>query len=205
MGFCRINPSGNLPIRGCTGLLEMDHISSFNHPAAEPDAERTRMPKSLRPGEDGSSLIEFALCLPPLMLLMTGVFAFGIAIGNYVMLTNACSAGAMQLAISRGQLSSPNYDPCALVVSAVEAAAPTLSASNLKFVVELNTTYYPSSGTPTANLSCTSTSETAGAAGNLIQTDPVTVTVTYPCSLVVYKANNFPSCTLTAKSSEAVQ
>jgi Flp pilus assembly protein TadG len=183
----------------------MNHIPLPKDAAGEIPAGSSRARTILRPGEDGSSLIEFALCLPPLMLLMTGVFAFGIAIGNYVMLTNACSAGTMQLAISRGQLSSPNFDPCALVVSAVEAAAPTLSTANLKFVVELNTTYYPSTGTPTANLSCTSTSETAGAAGNLIQTDPVTVTVTYPCSLVVYKANNFPSCTLTAKSSEAVQ
>jgi Flp pilus assembly protein TadG len=172
---------------------------------ADTSAESTGASESFSRQEDGSSLIEFALCLPPLMLLMTGIFAFGIAIGNYVMLTNACSAGAMQLAISRGQLSSPNYDPCALAVSAVEAAAPTLTAANLKFVVVLNTTTYPTGGTPTANLSCTSTSETTGAAANLIQTDPVTVTVTYPCSLAVYKANNFPSCTLTAKSSEAVQ
>jgi len=183
----------------------MNHIPQSNDPAGQTPAGRSGLPAPAATHEDGSSLIEFALCLPPLMLLMTGIFAFGIAVGNYVMLTNACSAGAMQLAISRGQLSSPNYDPCALAVSAVEAAAPTLTAANLKFVVVLNTTTYPTSGTPTANLSCTSTSETAGAAGNLIQTDPVTVTVTYPCSLVVYNANNFPSCTLTAKASEAVQ
>jgi Flp pilus assembly protein TadG len=163
------------------------------------------MQEPLRKGEDGSSLIEFAVCLGPLMLIMTGIFAFGIAVGNYVILTNACSAGAMQLAISRGSLASPNYDPCATAVSAVEAAAPTLTAASLKFVIVLNTTTYPTGGTATASLSCTSTSNTAGAAANLVQGQIVTVTVTYPCNLSVYKANNFPSCTMTAKSTELVQ
>ncbi len=158
-----------------------------------------------RHGEDGQSLIEFALCLPPLLLLMTGVFAFGIGVANYVQLTNACSAGSMQLAISRGQLASPNYDPCATAVSAVQAAAPSLTPGSMKFVVVLNGTTYPTGGTPTASLSCTSTSNTAGAAANLVQGQAATVTVTYPCNLTVYKANNFPSCTLTAKSSELVQ
>jgi Flp pilus assembly protein TadG len=157
-----------------------------------------------RRGEDGSSLIEFALCLPPLLLLMTGIFAFGIAVANYVELTNACSAGSMQLAISRGQLSSP-WDPCALAVSSVQAAAPSLTAGSMKFVVVLNGTTYPTGGTPTASLSCTSTSNTNGAAGNLVQGQAATVTVTYPCNLTVYKSNNFPSCTLTAKTSELVQ
>jgi Flp pilus assembly protein TadG len=158
-----------------------------------------------RHGEDGSSLIEFALCLGPLMLLMTGIFAFGIAVANYVQLTNACSAGSMQLAISRGQLASPNYDPCATAVSAVQAAAPSLTAGSMKFVVVLNGTTYPTGGTPTASLSCTSTSQTAGAAANLVQGQAATVTVTYPCNLTVYKANNFPSCVLTAQTSELVQ
>ena len=89
---------------------------------ADTSAESTGASESFSRQEDGSSLIEFALCLPPLMLLMTGIFAFGIAMGNYVMLTNACSAGAMQLAISRGQLAQPNYDPCALAVSAAHSA-----------------------------------------------------------------------------------
>jgi Flp pilus assembly protein TadG len=157
-----------------------------------------------RSGEDGSSLIEFALCLPPLLLLMTGIFAFGIAVANYVQLTNACSAGAMQLSIMRNNLTSP-YDPCATAVSAVEGAAPSLTAGSMKFVVVLNGTTYPTSGTPTASLSCTSTSNNAGAAANLVASKPITVTVTYPCNLTVYKANNFPSCVLTAQSSELVQ
>jgi len=154
----------------------------------------------LRGGEDGQSLVEFALCLPPLLILMTGVFAFGIAIANYVMLTNAASAGAQQLSISRGQLASPSYDPCATAVSAVEAAAPMLTASNLKFAFVLDGNSYASNTT-----SCSSSSQTSGAAAELVQGQAVTVTVTYPCTLAYYKANNFPNCLLTAKASEVVQ
>ena len=156
--------------------------------------------KYFRRGEDGSSLIEFALCLPPLLLLMTGIFAFGITIGNYVMLTNATSVGAMQLAVSRGQLASPGYDPCATAVAAVEAAAPSLTGSKMTFAFTLDGTSYAANTT-----SCSSTSQTTGAAALLVSGQPITITVTYPCNLAIYKANNFPSCSLSAKASEVVQ
>ena len=42
-----------------------------------------------RPGEDGQSLVEFALCLPPLLVLMTGIFAFGIAVATWKNRANA--------------------------------------------------------------------------------------------------------------------
>ena len=154
----------------------------------------SRMCAILRRGEDGQSLIEFALCLPPLMILMTGIFAFGIAIGNYVMLTNATSSAAMDLAISRGN----TLDPCALASAAVKAAAPSLSASSFTYAYSLN-------GTPYSGTTCSSTSTTTGAPGNLVQGQSASITVTYPCVLKVYGANNFSSCTLTAKASELVQ
>lgn len=170
-----------------------------------PAASEERRAVSLDGGEDGQSLIEFALCLPPLLLLMTGIFVFGIALANYLQLTNACTVGALQLSIDRQNLPSPNYDPCATAVSAVQGAAPILTPASIKFVVVLNGTSYPTDGTPTASLSCTSSSETTGAAANLVQGKTVTVTATYPCNLMFFRNNNFPSCTLTAKSSELVQ
>jgi Flp pilus assembly protein TadG len=153
-----------------------------------------RLRSLLHRREHGSSLIEFALCLPPLFLLMTGIFAFGITIGNYVTLTNATSVGAMQLAISRSQ----TLDPCATVASAIYGAAPNLKQSSLTFAFSLNGHAY--NGT-----TCSSSSYTTGAPGNLTQGTTAQVTVTYPCSLKVYNQNNFPSCTLTAKTAEVVQ
>ncbi len=144
--------------------------------------------------DSGSSLIEFALCLPPLCLLLTGIFAFGFYIADYVTLTNAVSVGAMQLAISRSQ----TLDPCATVVSAVYSAAPNLKQSNLTFSYSLNGHAY--SGT-----SCSSTSYTTGASGFMAQGTTAQVTATYPCNLRIYNQNAFPNCLLSATTAELVQ
>jgi Flp pilus assembly protein TadG len=159
--------------------------------------ERIRATLRLRK-EQGSSMIEMALCLPPLLILMTGTFAMGIT------LNNAVGVAAMQLATEAGQLASP-YDPCALVVSTVTASAPSLKPASMNFSLNLNGTPYPATGTSGSSFSCSSASNTAGAAGNLKQGSTAQVTVTYPCSLRYYGANNFPNCTLTATTSEAVQ
>jgi len=152
--------------------------------------------------EDGNSLIEFALCLPPLFILLTGTVALGIAFINYGLLSNAVSVAAQQLSISRGQLASPNYDPCALVVSYVESSAASLNPANLTFSTVINGTTY--SGT-----SCSSSSQSSGAAGALLgaQGKPLAVTVTYPCDLSakLYGTNSYLNCTLTATMSEVVQ
>jgi hypothetical protein len=62
-----------------------------------------------RPGEQGGALVEFALLLPILLLLTTGIMVFGVAMNNYLQLTNAVSIGARNLAISAGI----TLDPCA--------------------------------------------------------------------------------------------
>jgi Flp pilus assembly protein TadG len=155
---------------------------------------RNRIRERLLHSEDGQSLIEFALCLPPLALLMTGLFAFGIAISNYMVLTNATNVAAMQLAISAGD----TLDPCATVSSVVYNGAPNFIQSSLGFSLLLNGTTY-------TGASCSSSSTTTGAAGNVISGKSVTVTVTYPCNLSVFRANNFPNCVLTAKTAELVQ
>ena len=147
-----------------------------------------------REEERGSSLIEFALVLPILLVVATSTVVFGITLNNYMILTNAVSIGARQLAISRGQTT----DPCATTVSAVELAAPTLTAASLSFSYSLNGVSY--SGT-----SCSSASTTTGAAGNLVQGQPARVTVTYPCSLAAYGKNYAANCTLSSTLTELVQ
>jgi Flp pilus assembly protein TadG len=139
--------------------------------------------------ENGQSLVEFALCLPALLLIVTGIFAFGIAFNNYQMLTNATSVGAQQLAISRGQTT----DPCATTVTAVTSAAPLLKSSSLKYSFVLNGVSYPTATT------C------PGAQTNLVAGTKAQLTVTYPCTLKVYGKDIIPSCNLTAKTAELVQ
>jgi hypothetical protein len=145
-----------------------------------------------RRGDEGSSLIEIALCLPPILLLLTGVFAFGFTVSNDVALTNATDGAAMQVSMSRGV---PGLDPCATAAAAVYGAAPTLTQGSFTFSLILNGTTYTG----------TSCGSGTTAPGNMVQGTPATLTVTYPCNLRTYKGNNFPSCTLTAKSAEIIQ
>jgi Flp pilus assembly protein TadG len=151
--------------------------------------------QSIRNADDeGQSLVEFALCLPILLLIITGICTFGIAFNNFITLTNSVSSGARLLAIYRGQTT----DPCNTASSAVLAGSPYLNPTNLSFTVVLNGTTY--TGT-----SCSSSSTTTGAAGNLLQGTAATLTVTYPCNLKVYGMSLAPNCTLRAQSTEYVQ
>lgn len=139
---------------------------------------------------EGQSMVEFALTLPIMLLIVTGICTFGIAMNNYLLLTDATNAGARQLSILRGQAS----DPCATVVSTVKGAAPLLVANNLTFTFTIDGTTYNGN-------TCT-----AGATGlNNSQGDPTTLKVTYPCTIKVYGANLVPGCMLTAQTAELVQ
>lgn len=101
---------------------------------------------------EAQAMVELALTLPIMLLIVTGICTFGIAMTNYLILTDATNAGARQLAILRGQAS----DPCSTVVTTVKAAAPLLAASGLTFTFTINGTNY----TGTNTVSCT-----AGATG----------------------------------------
>jgi Flp pilus assembly protein TadG len=147
-----------------------------------------------RSEERGSSLVEFALCVPILLMLVTGITSFGIAINNYMTLTNAVEIGGRQLAILRGNTT----DPCSDVTTTIAAASTLLKSTNLKYTFNLNGTTYTSSTTPTSS-SCP-----AGTA-LLSQGKPMSVTVTYPCTLLIYGKNLMPSCTLTAQVTELEQ
>src|ERR1700741_585029 len=76
---------------------------------------------------DGSALVEMAVVLPVMLLIITGLCFFGIAVDNYLILTHATDVGARTLAGGRGQLT----DPCAQTVSVIQSAAPGLAKNNL--------------------------------------------------------------------------
>jgi Flp pilus assembly protein TadG len=144
--------------------------------------------------QEGQSVVEFAVTLPILLLVVTGILTFGVALNNYLSLTNATSAGARELAISRGATT----DPCATAIAAVYAA-PTLNQGSMSFSFVLNGTSYPNT------VSCNSSSTTTGPAANLSQGSSAQVNVTYPCSLALFKINYAPGCTLQTQTTELVQ
>jgi Flp pilus assembly protein TadG len=145
-------------------------------------------------GEDGQSLVEFAMTLPIFLMVITGIFTFGIALNNYILLTNATNVGALQLAISRQQTT----DPCATAVTAIVNAAPMLTSANLTYAFSLNGVSY-------SGKTCSSTSTTTGAAGNLVQGAPATVSVSYPCHLAAYNWTLGKTCTFQASVTEMIQ
>jgi len=146
-----------------------------------------RMRAGLRGGEDGQAALELALVLPAFMFLLMGMLVFGLYFNNYLTLSNAVGQGAARLQ----QIRTTTTDPCADTFAAVTAAAPNLTSNQIGLVLNLN-------GGP--NVTGTSCPSQASALANM-QGDPVEVTATYPCTLVVVGVN-FGStvCPMTASS-----
>jgi Flp pilus assembly protein TadG len=136
--------------------------------------------------EEGGPIIEFAFVLPFMMVCLTGIFTFGAAIYNALVLTQATGAGAQYLQTDRGA-----SDPCAATIGAIEAAAPNLKPSSITLSISIN------GGTAVTAQTCTSQSTALSNA----QGEPVTVTTKYPCSMLVYGLN-LGSCQLSAQSTE---
>ena len=154
--------------------------------------ERGSRFRELPPRNDGQSLVEFALALPVLLMVVTGIMAFGVVFNHYLMLTEATSVGARQLTVSRGQ----TLDPCQTFSAAVSAAAPLLKVSSLTFTLTLNGDTY--TGT-----SC-SGSATSGAPADMILGTNAVVKVTYPYSLGIFRSI-VSNGLLTAQTTELMQ
>lgn len=133
----------------------------------------------------GVSLVEFAIGAPVLMLIGLGMLKFGLAMSQYVMLTNAASSGATALALARGTTTS-----YAATITAITNAAPTLTAGSITTTVRVN-------GTTCATNTACAALLTAGATAQ--------VTTTYPCDLTVMGRNFKSGCTLSAQSAQMVQ
>ncbi len=132
--------------------------------------------------ESGQAMVEFALVLPLLVTILFAIIKFGIAINNYVVLTNAVRTGARTLAIGRG-----STDPCALAITKVKNSASDLDAAKLSV-----TTSYGSS--------CPNVS------APLVGGADATLTATYPCDLVILGVDlAFGSCTISSRTTERIE
>ena len=143
--------------------------------------------------ENGATAIEFAFIAPILILLLLGAIEFGIVLKNWLTLTNAVNVGAMQFAISRSDTNA--YSD---TVSALEAAAPSLTAANLTITLSVNGTAC------STNATCSAALTSAAPSGGTVT--PSAVTATYPCAsgLLFYNFWSL-SCTLSSTMTEGVQ
>ncbi len=135
---------------------------------------------------DGVSALEFAIISPVLMTLLLGIFQVGIAMNDYLVITNAAAQGALALALSRGTTTSYSGTK-----TAIYAAAPNLTQASIGVTVTVNGT------------ACTTD---ATCASGMAAGQTATVRATYPCALTIMGVNYAPSgCTLSAQSAQMIQ
>jgi len=156
---------------------------------AETRSPKLRRRALLNSGEQGQSMVEFALVTPAMLAVITATFTIGIAFYTQMTLTTAVSAAAQDVQTIRQTTS----DPCADTLTALKTAAPNLNTANINLTVTIN-------GTAEPGHSCTGATSTLLAA----QGDPVTVKATYPCFLSImnagFGASFISNCQLSAKA-----
>lgn len=156
----------------------MAHLSGLKRAAAsksehaEARFSGARVCARLHSGKEGQAIVEFALLLPILLMLIIGLFGFGLYIAYFQALTQAVGAGGQVLAHSRGVSSNP----CADALTAIQAASPLkIDPANITVTVTFN-----GSSLGGSNNSCPGTASTnLGTAGG--GTVVVGATYTYPC------------------------
>ena len=81
--------------------------------------------------ERGQAILEFAFLLPVLMVVLLGMIVFGIALNNYLELTNGTTAGAQAVAVSRGQTT----DPCQTAATPLRVRQRTPATTSSRLTV----------------------------------------------------------------------
>ncbi|HZZ38347.1 MAG TPA: TadE/TadG family type IV pilus assembly protein [Acidobacteriaceae bacterium] len=159
--------------------------------------------RSLRRGDGGQSLVEFGLVAPVLLLVLTGIFSFGIILSQYEVLTDSVSAGARAFALSRLQTTPALAvsDPCAYAISILEGAAPNLTSSSMNFTI----VYTDNSGTTpsVSNYTTTCTDRASTGSSKMHSEDQVQITATYPVTPLVFSRAT-RTLTMSATATELV-
>jgi Flp pilus assembly protein TadG len=137
-------------------------------------------------------MVEFAIVLPLLLLLVTGIIQFGLLFNRYLTLTDAARSGAQTLSLGRN---TENTDPCD------PAIAQTLSsASDVGLTSGQVTTSFSN---PSADY-CGTGSYPSETGGKEVQGDQATVTAAQPFTLAVFGLPLF-NLNLSASASDAIQ
>jgi hypothetical protein len=154
------------------------------------------------PGEaqSGQALTEFALVLPLFLLVILGIFKFGVAYNNYLTLTDAVRSGARQLALDRGAGGGLPSAPCTDAIGRVQSAAEGLDQSSLTVTVFADATTSPSD-----SFVSDGPSSGSGTCDTMISGDAATVSASYPCDATIFGIDFAPGCHLTASATERTE
>jgi Flp pilus assembly protein TadG len=164
----------------------------------------------LRRHEHGSALVETALALPILLIMLTGIFTFSIALNQKLLLSEAVSTGGRTLALERGAT-----DPCADTANSIIGASPTLAKGSIYLTITVggtNTagvitggTSYSSGGSSPSYTAPTCTAAGSGGASPIQAGWPAQITASYPCALAIAYGPKLGSCTVNAGIAETIQ
>ena len=142
-------------------------------------------------------MVEFAIVLPLLLLLVTGIIQFGLLFNRYLTLTDAARSGAQTLSLGRN-LPTGDTDPCD------PAIAQTLSsASDVGLTSGQVTTSFSSTTSPLPD-TCGTGSYPSETGGTEVTGDQATVTAGQPFTLAVFGLPLF-NLNLSASASDAIQ
>jgi Flp pilus assembly protein TadG len=164
----------------------------FSFPGSENSTLETRsIIKRLREtfahDQQGGALVETAVSMPIILLVMTGIFSFSVALHQKLALAEAVAAGGRTLAVARGET-----DPCQKTTDAIYAAAPTLNKSNLKISYVLDGAAVGSNVT------------TCPDNPNMTPGRTAQITATYPIAVSIY-GKSFGNLSLQTQISEGIQ
>jgi Flp pilus assembly protein TadG len=158
-------------------------------------------------GENGQAMVEMALVAPVILLILTGICSFGIAMNQYELLTYGTANGARAFALSRNQSSwtpTSATDPCEYAYDIATQAMPTLTQSNLT----VNITFTPPSGADNTGQTWSSVTGSSGCSTFALDgTDingTITVASSYPVYPLLWGWTHF-SLTLTATTTQQIQ
>ena len=141
---------------------------------------------------EGGSLVEFAVTLPLILLLMTGIFSFSFALCQKIILSEAMSVGGRLLAVDRGDI-----DPCDTVSKAIYKAAPSLTKSSLD-------AYVHDQRRQLWNRCCNVSRIRGGKNTDMVQGQNATIQASFPVSITVY-GTSFSNMGLGDNITEVIQ
>jgi Flp pilus assembly protein TadG len=135
---------------------------------------RSRIRTWLRTGEEGNALIELAFVAPIMMVMLTGLASFAMALYSYQQLGYAVSAAAQQVGAEQGLIT----DPCATLESDITTALPGWAVNKFTFTTTITSASGPNTFGPLVGTSFTCTS----GASDMTLNEPMSVTVSYQYS-----------------------
>jgi Flp pilus assembly protein TadG len=142
--------------------------------------------------EDGQALVEFALVLPILLMVATGITSFGLVFYHYITIEDAVRSGARTLSLGRGNTAPSPNDPCSLATKETVTSAIDAGLTN-------NSVHLIIAGTPT-------TAPCSGTGTGWLQGNQVTVTATVPCTINIVGLHlSCPGGAITAQATDAIE